>query len=164
MSYQIHIQKGWNVFVYYGLKRLDFNKGLNVLGYLGVENNENKSWVDMSSIFHVMGWSVNGLKRVATHPPFQSMPIVLKPDTVYPGDIADPDMPGYLHHTVGGCGRMLGLPAFGLSLARVNNYTWLTSALFVLTWTMYHFPVPPGRDSNQFTCWLKPTLQYSTFV
>jgi len=30
------------------LKRLDFNKDLTVLGYLGVENNENESWVDMS--------------------------------------------------------------------------------------------------------------------
>jgi len=45
------------------LKRLDFNKGLNVLGYLVVEN---ESWVDMSWIFHVKGWSVYGLKRLAT--------------------------------------------------------------------------------------------------
>ena len=53
---------GWNGFVYYGLKRLDFNKGWDVLGNLGVENNENESWVDMSWIFHVKGWSDNGLK------------------------------------------------------------------------------------------------------
>jgi len=31
--------KGWNVLVYYELKRLEFNKGWNVLGYLGVKNN-----------------------------------------------------------------------------------------------------------------------------
>jgi len=42
---------------------LDFNKGWNVLGYLGVEHNENDSWVDMSWIFHVKGWSVYELKR-----------------------------------------------------------------------------------------------------
>jgi len=45
------------------LKRLDFNKGWNVLGCcLGVERNENESWIDMSWIFQVKGWSVYGLK------------------------------------------------------------------------------------------------------
>ena len=46
-----------------------FNMGLNVLiltrvgeSYLGVRNNENESWVDMSWIFYVTGWSVYGLK------------------------------------------------------------------------------------------------------
>ena len=61
----MHIQKASNNFVYYGLKRLDFNKGWNVSGYLGVEN-ENESWVDMSWIFHFKGWSVHGLIRLAT--------------------------------------------------------------------------------------------------
>ena len=62
----IYIQKGWNDFVYYQLKCLDFNKGLYVLGYLGVEQNENESWVDMSWLFHVKGWSVFGFKYLAT--------------------------------------------------------------------------------------------------
>ena len=48
------------------MKSLDFNKGWNVLGYLGGENNENESWVDMSWIFDVSGWSVNRLKSLAT--------------------------------------------------------------------------------------------------
>jgi len=39
----------WNVLI---LKSL---KGWNVLGYLGVENNENESWIDVSWIFHVKG-------------------------------------------------------------------------------------------------------------
>ena len=47
---------------YYWLKRLDFNKEWTVLGYLGVENNNNESWVDMSWIFHVNVWSVCWLK------------------------------------------------------------------------------------------------------
>ena len=46
----------WNVLI---LKNV---KGWNVLGYLGVENNENESWIDVSWIFHVKGWSVCGLK------------------------------------------------------------------------------------------------------
>ena len=62
----IYIQKGWNDFVYYRLKCLDFNKGLYVLGYLGVEQNENESWVDMSWLFHGKGWSVFGFKYLAT--------------------------------------------------------------------------------------------------
>ena len=49
------------------IKRLDFNKGWNDLGYLGVKHIENESWVDMSWIFHIMGWSVYGLKRLATN-------------------------------------------------------------------------------------------------
>jgi len=44
--------KGLKYYCYYGLKRLDFNEGIHVLGYLGVEND---SWVDMSWIFHVTG-------------------------------------------------------------------------------------------------------------
>jgi len=48
------------------MKCLDFNKGWNDQGYLGGENNENESRVNMSWIFHVKGWSVYGLKRLAT--------------------------------------------------------------------------------------------------
>ena len=58
----MYIQRAAHVFVYHGLKRLDFNKGWNVLGNLGVEDIDNEGWVDMSWIEVSMGWSVNGLK------------------------------------------------------------------------------------------------------
>ena len=37
----LDFNKGWHVFVYYGTKCLDFNKGWTGLGYLGLEHNEN---------------------------------------------------------------------------------------------------------------------------
>ena len=63
--------KGWNVFVYYELKRLEFNKGWNVLGYLGVKNNDMNVGLTCIGYFTLrvevyIGWSVNGLKRLAT--------------------------------------------------------------------------------------------------
>ena len=58
----MYIQRAAHVFVYHGLKRLDFNKGWNVLGHLGVEDIYNEGWVDISWKVHVTDWSVYGLK------------------------------------------------------------------------------------------------------